>query len=150
MSDMLFDTSPIRDDDNAKRKHQRRHSTTAEPPEEPAPAPEPAYLTKPLGATSDAVCASCGGSYWEIFDTHRREWFCQCVYCGMREWRAEVPGHLRESPTLREGRFAGLTLDQVAGQEYGVAYIEACAKSHSSAEIQKACQVWLDGQRGAR
>lgn len=153
MSDLLFDISPQRDDSSGKRKPAKRLRQAAAPeeneePQEPTAAQ--AYLLAPLGTTDEGECASCGGAYWDILDAHRHEWYCECAYCGLKEWRPEIPGHIKESHTLREGRFAGLTLDQVAKQEYGREYIAACAASHRSPEIQKACQAWLDGHGGTR
>lgn len=149
--DMLFDASPIEDEDTKKKRPSKRRK-----PEEPVFHSAPVeYEFKPFVMTlvDVAVCERCGSTVTDLADIVKADgvtkWRVICGWsCGLI-WLAEpVPGVLDEADksskqfVLREGRFAGKTLDEVwdSGNEW---YVRDLATMAKRTVVAAAATEWL-------
>lgn len=121
-------------------------------PEKPADRPvelppdpkmrSPAELWAGLGTSVEEFeCFRCSGSFFEVMQQDAGHWHLWCVFCGARQWE---PARDREVFVFADGRFRGLTVDQVAVQDGGADYIKFIAQKGRSKQAREKCQKWLD------
>lgn len=147
--DMTADDTTAPEDATPRRgRRGPRPSPVADSPAESAVvAPAlPARAIRPLGDIEGAPC-DCGTSLWEIMDEWRGEWKVECWACYRRRKMAVVVGHLkpRSDFTLRDGRFAGMTLDEAAREPHGLEVLRVYASGHKRPEVREAVRKFLDG-----
>jgi hypothetical protein len=157
---LLFDVSP----DEPTRKRGSAKKSNAQTP---APKQEsektlsyigqlPARAILPIGMidhTYDCADAACGTQCHDIIHEDHGEWYLSCVFCGTGQWVKAIKGHLKprdQEFVLRDGRFAGLTLDEVEKQPRGLDYLKWAAESHPRQMVKEACKKHLDRTVGAR
>lgn len=96
----------------------------------------------------------CQGQTHDILAERGGKWRIACFHCGTAQWVAAVRGHLSGVPAaqfaLPEGRFAGLTLAEVAVLPRGMDYMTWAAKEHPARTVRDACKKHLDGLNAAR
>lgn len=125
----------------------------------PAAVPEPsrsgfqplAIAVAPLGRLDDGVVcldANCQGECHDIVEERSGRWFLECCFCGTGQWVRATPGHLPPPPKesefrLRDGRFAGMTLDEVGRAQRGLDYIQWAAAEHPRHAVREAAKTWL-------
>lgn len=157
MTNALFDmagdgTAP---EDAVGRKKSRRSAPAAAPA---AAAELPPALAVPedrpvrvLGEVEGEPC-SCGTTLWEVIEDHRTRWRVWCWACYRQRWMDPVPGVLPERCdfVIHEGRFSGLTLDEIVDEPRGVDVLRIYAKSHKSPAVQAAVAAFLDRRGIAR
>lgn len=136
--DMLFDVSPIHDEDGKKKKGGKAKKPKAQPQERSADdylarlrSAESSFLMRSLECVS---CDNCGApaDLEEVFEFEGiKTWRVRCGWWCLHSWLIEeIPGVLPErkrgSYRLHGGRFAGMTLEDVwgAGERW---YIESLA-----------------------
>lgn len=155
---MLFDVSP---DEPAKRRSARARKKAAPPPVENDEVKKTPFILgqsaiRPLGRldhTYECADERCRGSAHDILHEGRGEWMIQCCFCHTCQWVPVIQGHLApraEAFEFRDGRFAGLTIDEVVEQPHGREYVEWAAKEHKRDAVKRACQNWLDSSQAAR
>lgn len=153
---LLFDISPG-EPARQKRSSARVKTTPAESITDPikreVSPPRPAI--KALGRldhTHECADSRCRGSAHDIIHENRGEWLIQCCYCNTCQWVPVIKDHLApkaEAFTFRDGRFAGLTIDEAAEQPHGLEYVAWAAGEHKRDAVRKACQTWLDSRQAA-
>ena len=149
--DMLFDTSPIEDEDTKKKRPSKRRKVE----EQPLPATPVESEFRPFVATlvDVAICERCGCTVTDLDSIVKvdgqTKWIVVCGWsCGLIMTIEPVPGVLDEADksskqfVLREGRFAGKTLDDVweSGNEW---YIRDLAKMAKRSAVASAASEWL-------
>jgi hypothetical protein len=157
---LLFDTSP---EEPTKKRGGGKRTSAPIASEKQEVKKEPYYLgqmparaIKPIGRLDDTyqcVDARCGAACHDILMEDKGEWLLQCCFCNCTQWLPAIAGHLvprEEQFVLRDGRFAGLTLDEVAGQPLGMDYITWAAEEHKRDAVKAACKTWLDHRNGPR
>lgn len=146
--DMTADETTAPEDASPRRgRRGPKPSPAAESPAAVAPAPAPpARAIRPLGDIEADPC-DCGTSLWEIVDEWRGEWAVECWACYRRRKMAVVVGYLkpRSDFTLRDGRFAGMTLDEAAEEPHGLEVLRVYASGHRRPEVREAVRKFLDG-----
>jgi hypothetical protein len=156
MSDsMLFDTSPLEGDGQSKKKGGRRKPKQDEPLPMLASQDDFDDRPPPLGflLSLDSVpCNQCGAPMdlaEVVIINGIRQWRVQCGWWCMHSWlMPPIPGLLDAEEkkgrafVLREGRFAGKTLDEV-WDEGGEWYIRELATLAKSDRLAKAASEWL-------
>jgi hypothetical protein len=137
---LLFDTSP----EPKKTKRAARAEQAASEPDNPI------YISPPekMGAYDDFQCAddACQGAPHDILDDVRGQWLLECCFCGTKQWAAAVAGHLKPRQAafrFRDGRFAGLTIDDVIIEPRGADYLKWAAESHPRTMVREAVKTWL-------
>lgn len=117
----------------------------AEPEPPPTPVKRPKIASVDLGESRGQFeCFRCGGALFDIMQRERGHIWLWCWLCGARQWEtAPVGGEF----VFDVGRFAGLRLDQVAGQDGGLEYIEFMASKSKVAIVREKCRAWLDSRR---
>lgn len=154
---LLFDIAP----DEPEKKSRRKKS--AEPQKEAAVfSPAVPALVKGhrefLGRADfdDIECLdeSCRGTAHDIDDEDGSMWFLRCAWCGTGQWvksRRTTAGKAEEQVfRMTDGRFAGLTLDDIASQSVGMDYISWAAKEHPRQAVKNACEIWLARSQESR
>lgn len=153
----LFDISP---DEPVRRSSARARKKDAPPPAEKQEAKKAPFIyrqspIKALGRldhTHECADTRCRGSAHDIIHEHRGEWLIQCCYCHTCQWVPVIKDHLApkaEAFSFRDGRFAGLTIDEAAEQPHGLEYLAWAAGEHKRDAVRKACQTWLDARQSA-
>lgn len=154
----LFNVSP----EEPVRKLSARARKKDAPPlgEKPKPEKRPYYIghtaIRALGRldhTHECADTLCRGSAHDILHEDRGEWMIQCCFCNTCQWVPVIPGHLAPRPeafVFRDGRFAGLTIDEAVEQPHGREYVAWAAREHKRDAVRKACQTWLDAEALAR
>lgn len=151
---LLFDVAP---EEPTRRKRNATRMQTA--PVEPVVTlikREVSAAIRPLGRldhTHECVDDRCRGSAHDIIHEDRGEWMIQCCFCHTCQWVPVIAGHLTPRPeafTFRDGRFAGLTIDEAVEQPHGREYVAWAAQEHKRDAVRKACQTWLDSAVAAR
>lgn len=152
----LFDISP----DEPQRRPARARKKDAPPSAENAEIKKAPFIyrqspIKALGRldhTHECVDERCRGSAHDIIHEDRNEWMIQCCFCNTCQWVPVIKGHLApkgEAFTFRDGRFAGLTIDEAAEQPHGLEYVAWAAGEHKRDAVRTACQTWLDSRQAA-
>jgi len=153
---LLFDIPP--DEPSRKRRLAREPVKPAEPQEAGSIKDFSAKVAaiKPIGKLDDTyrcIDDRCGASCHDILYEDRGEWLLQCCFCNCTQWLPAIPGHLTprdEQFVLRDGRFAGMTLDEVSSQPRGIDYIAWAADEHQRPAVKAACKSWLDQRNQPR
>jgi hypothetical protein len=142
---LLFDKSPLEGDGQAKKKGGRKRQQDEAPvPFEPLPVVEP-----PVGfllSLKDVCCPQCGlpADLVEVLIVDgKKRWRVMCGWWCMIPWTIDpIPGLLAEDGpkpfVIREGRFAGKTLDEVEPW-----YVEELARLSKNAKVKAAASAWL-------
>jgi hypothetical protein len=148
---MLFDTSPIEDDDGKKKPRSIRPKSS----ESHAPAPvvveEPSanYLASLDGQYE---CGRCGLTLLDLADTRGRKWLVQCGWgCGLLMLVDPVPGLLDKEDRkqdadawrMRGGRFDGKTFAEIEA-EGAKWYIESLVTTSKRDAVKEAAKKYLD------
>jgi hypothetical protein len=144
-SELLFDVSPIEDEDVKKRKPSKRKKND-EPPPKAAPIDYgyvPGYI-----ASLDVPCERCGMSITDLAEVFKNEWLVVCGWGCNRHWYIDpIPGVLeavKPSHILRSGRFKGKTFDEVwESGETGKMYVDGIANAGQNAIDSLAAREWL-------
>ena len=144
------DTAP----EDAGGKKARKKAAPSVVADEPSPVQQPPAPEKPhriLGEVQDVACL-CGTSWWEILEDHRNWWVVWCMACFRQRCMDAVPGVLPERSdfVVHDGRFAGMTLDEIAEQPRGIDTIKVYAKGHKSPAVQAAAKKFLDDRGVSR
>ena len=146
---LLFDISP----DEPTRGGKRKPAPLPQAAEgasvaisESRPMPQRALL--PLGKLDHTYqCADkrCRAECHDILHEDGREWLISCCFCGTAQWVRVIAGHLppEDNFVLRDGRFAGLTLAEVAREPRGQDYIAWAAESHPRKPVREAAKRHL-------
>lgn len=89
---------------------------------------------------------ACGAWAMDILDAYRGEWAVQCAFCETMQTVPAVAGVLKERDdfVLNSGRFAGMTLDEVAQEPRGLDYIRWAVAEHPREAVRAACKKHLD------
>jgi hypothetical protein len=152
---LLFDTSPgeVPDQKKARARKLAAPPQAAEQAAEKAPlfiGKRPLRAILPIGKIDDTfVCIDdrCGAECHDILHEDSGEWLLGCCFCNSTQWVRAIPGHIKPKEhefVFRDGRFAGMSIDEAAVQPRGMDYIEWAAKSHTRPSVKAACQTWLD------
>lgn len=146
---MLFDISP--DEPEPRKTGKARARGKAAPP--PAETAEveiaPIYLgqraARPALGTIDGpfACAdgACGAFAHDVLDDEDGEWLIECAICGTRQRVAAIRNHLKprgEQFTVSDGRFAGLTLDEIERQPRGREWLAWAVAEHPRQAVREA------------
>lgn len=153
----LFDISP---DEPQRRRAARARKKDAPPLAENAEVKKAPFIyrqspIKALGRLDHAhecVDSLCRGSAHDIIHEDRGEWMIQCCFCHTCQWVPVIKGHLSpkaEAFVFRDGRFAGLSIDETAEQPHGLEYVSWAASEHKREAVRKACKTWLDSRKAA-
>lgn len=150
----LFDTSP---EEPSKKRGKGNRAGALKRSADQQPKKDPYYLgqmparaIRAIGKIDDTyqcVDHRCGASCHDILTEDNGEWLLQCCFCNCTQWMPAIPGHLdaqEQKFVLRDGRFAGKTLDEVAGEPLGMDYIAWAAAEHKRDAVRSACKTWLD------
>ena len=147
MSDLLFDISPIEDEDSKKKKPSKRKKA-----DESAPRSEPTdYLSGYVPgyiASLDVPCDRCGTSVTDLAEIRKNEWLVVCGWGCSRQWVVDpIPGVLdsqkeQREYVLRDGRFRGKTFDEVwsSGGDW---YVRGLVKTGGKTMAARAAKEWL-------
>lgn len=152
---LLFETSPIEDEDGAKKKKPTRKKKKAE--EAPPASVERTYAetaTPYMLSIESLPCQRCGCPVDLIQVLHGSgRWQVQCGWCVSHIWDIDpIPGLIEkdeedERPdefVLREGAFSGKTFDEVLEDPDGEEYIRALATASPRESVRAAASAWLD------
>lgn len=148
---MLFDFSPIRDEDGKKKKKVDRPVKV-----EHQPFYSAEYDSKPgfiCSIDGYCRCETCGLTIVDLLEILRidgeKKWRVICGWWCMTTWIIDpIPGLLDVADNaakqfvLREGRFAGQTFDQVwnSGHQW---HVRVLAKKAKRSAVAKAAAEWL-------
>lgn len=154
----LFDTSP---EEPSKKRAKGNRAGAPRRVAEQEPKKEPYCLgqlqpraIRAIGKIDDTyhcIDHRCGATCHDILIEDNGEWLLQCCFCNCTQWLPAIPGHISprdEQFVLRDGRFAGKTLDEVSVEPLGMEYIAWAASEHKRDAVKAACKSWLD-QRNA-
>jgi len=149
----LFDVSPTEVPDSAKKASKKAVSQpVAEVVSDPIyiPAGRELRIIGRIDHTYACERPRCGTRCHDIIAEDGSDWLLECCFCGQWQWATAIDGILDssvESFAFRDGRFAGLTVDQASRQDKGPEYIRWAAKSHKREAVRIACQSWLDSSQ---
>jgi hypothetical protein len=149
----LFDTSPTEIPDSKKKATKKAVcQPVAEVASDPVflPAQRELRIIGRIDHTYTCERPRCGSQCHDIIAEDRQDWLLECCFCGQWQWAPAIEGVLdtgSELFTFRDGRFAGLTVDQASRQDKGPEYIGWAAKSHKREAVRLACQSWLDSSK---
>lgn len=157
---LLFDTSlPPEDQKKSPRRARRRAENPGRPPEftpELILAPSTRDI-RPLGQidhTYACVDARCRAECHDILEEDRGSWRVECCFCGTGQWVKAIVGVVQppepDAFRFRDGRCAGLTIDEAAATPRGQDYLAWAAESHPRPAVREAVKTWLAGQATAR
>lgn len=94
----------------------------------------------------ECIDENCRGTAHDIVDDDGKVWLIQCAFCGTGQY---VKARKTESAPagavfrLADGRFSGLSLDEAAGEPFGLEYIEWATTGHKRPAVREACKKWL-------
>lgn len=164
MNTHLFDlTSDSPEDVTPKRKG--RKTACAGPATAavslPAPAPERQRAIRPIGLIDSEPCLGrafglpCLCTLRDIYYEEQGDWQVGCFVCGEMSWMPAVEGYLNEKPqgaefVIRDGRFAGMRLDEIVEQPRGLDTLRIYAKTHKSDVVRREVGKFLDSQPAGR
>lgn len=143
---MLFETSPIEDEDSKKKRPSKRRKEPPRQRTEPVDYSDgyvPGYI-----ASLDVPCERCGSTVTDLAEIGKGEWTVVCGWgCG-RQWViAPIPDVLDSRTTnkefvLRDGEFKGKTFDEVWDSGNGH-YIRGLVSSGHKRQSAKEAAKWL-------
>ena len=111
----------------------------------PDPVVKVADLWAGLGVSDgEYECFRCSGDYFEIMQQDAGGWHLWCVYCGARQWEDAKE---RDTFVFDDGRFKGLTIEQVSAQDGGMDYLAFTSKRCRSKKVREKVQKWLDAHK---
>jgi hypothetical protein len=154
---LLFDMPP---DESVRKKRPLARVPVA--PEEPIEGQskrefwEPPPAIKALGRIDDCYeCAdsTCGAFAHDILHEDGRSWLIQCCFCNTAQWVPVIQGHLSPRDKefrFRDGRFAGLTIDEVVALPGGLECIVFASRGDKRPAVKAACETWLAKNRSER
>lgn len=156
---LLFDISPS---EGGKRRPSKRAKSEA-PPEavfrhEPVAykSAQPRIIRKVDGAF-DCADGACGTQCHDVVAEEPGFWYLICAFCGTGQWVEAIPEDVKpeEMPAdgvfrFGEGRFPGMTLDEVFGVKDGPEYLAWAAQHHKRPAVRDACKTYLDRLGAAR
>ena len=155
---LLFDIPQ----DDAPRKRARKTIKIA-PNDAPGDENRPIYKAKPpqpalkalgrLDHTHGCVDERCRGSAHDILHEDGGQWLIQCCFCLTCQWVPVIKGHLEPKSTefqFRDGRFAGLTIDEAVALPRGLDYVLWAAREHKRPAVKTACETWLAKNQSSR
>jgi hypothetical protein len=144
---LLFEVSPIEDEDSKKKKKASKRRSEEPPPKAP-PVDYSAGFVGGYIASLDVPCERCGMSTTDLAEVRRNEWLVVCGWgCG-RQWAIDpIPGVLEQRKeekefVLRDGRFRGKTFDEVWA-EGGEWYVRGLVESGMNTIASRAAANWL-------
>jgi len=149
MNTLLFDTSlPPEEQKKAKRK--RAGSALLEPenqlPKKPLLFRANALIGR-IDDTYQCADAACGAECHDILDDDRGQWLIECCFCGTQQAVPAIAGVVERPPAdafrFRDGRYAGMTIDEAAGTPRGADYLAWAAESHPRPAVREAVRTWL-------
>lgn len=154
----LFDVSP---DEPQKARARKKvvPPKTESAPLEKTPSfigQTPARAIKALGRLDEGhECAdsTCRGTAHDILHEDGGSWLIQCCFCNTAQWVPVIKGHLepkQDEFVFRDGRFAGMTIDEAVALPRGVEYVIWAAKEHKRPAVKAACETWLAKNRNER
>lgn len=150
MNKLLFDISPIQDEDGKKKKPTRKKKRAEEPT---FPSELRDYSDGWVAGFMMSIpspCERCGIPITDLVEVRRirgeTKWIVTCGWICMHTWTIDpIPGLIMEHKdefVLPEGRYAGQTLDQVwnSGHE---AYVRELPRLSKNPETARAVSEWL-------
>ena len=157
MNTLLFDTS-IPPEEQKPPKQKRARATAGPQPEAEAVPKKPLIFRdiRPLGRidhTHECVDERCSGSAHDILHEERGEWLIQCCFCLTCQWVPVIQGHLEPKATefqFRDGRFAGMTIDEAVALPRGLDYVLWASREHKRPAVKTACETWLAKNQSSR
>ena len=155
----LFDIQP--EEPTKKARARANGGTPPAPKQEPQKTPSfigelPPRAIKALGKldhTRECADSLCRGSAHDIIHEEGGEWLIQCCFCNTAQWVPVIHGHLEPQEAefvFRDGRFAGLTIDEAVALPRGLDYVIWAAKEHKRPAVKTACETWLAKNRNER
>lgn len=151
----LFDITP----DEPQRRPARARKKDVPPHAENVEVKKSPFIYRPspikalgrLDHTHECVDGRCRGTAHDIIHEDRGEWMIQCCFCNTCQWVPVIKEHLfpGKNFVFRDGRFAGLTIDEAAEQPHGLEYVAWAAGEHKRDAVRKACKTWLDAREAA-
>ena len=151
MSSLLFDTSiPPEDQKPSKRQRKapaaRADEVVAEFPKKPLLFRE----IRPIGRIDHTYCcadAACAAECHDILEEDRFQWLLECCFCGTKQTVKAIAGVVKEPQPdafrFRDGRCAGMTIDEAAATPRGDDYLAWAAESHPRQAVREAVKTWL-------
>lgn len=154
---LLFDISPDEPQKSKKRRARVIEGAQNPKPEEPKkPLIYREIALKAIGKLDGVhrcLDQRCQGAAHDILHEDRGEWLIQCGFCHTAQWVPVIEGHLspkEEGFVFRDGRFAGMSIDEAATHPRGVDYIAWAAKEHDRPAVRSACETWLANRKDTR
>ena len=106
-----------------------------------------------LDHTHECADERCRGSAHDILHEDGGQWLIQCCFCLTCQWVPVIEGHLEPKSTefqFRDGRFAGMTIDEAVALPRGLDYVLWAAKEHKRPAVKTACETWLAKNQSSR
>jgi hypothetical protein len=152
---ILFDTSPIEDEDGKKKKKARKKSA---PEPQPVFRREPAVEEQPAGYLASIeghyTCDRCGLTTLDLIDIRKTDsgtkWLVMCGWWCLHSWLVDpIPGLLDKEDRkhdvfrMRGGRYDGKSFDEIdaSGARW---YIESLVTVSKRTAVSEAAKKWLD------
>lgn len=155
----LFDIQP----EEPTRKARARANGGTPPASKQEPQKTPSFIghtptraIKALGRLDEGhECAdsTCRGTAHDILHEDGGSWLIQCCFCNTAQWVPVIKGHLepkQDEFVFRDGRFAGMTIDEAVALPRGVEYVVWAAREHKRPAVKAACETWLAKHRNER
>ena len=153
---LLFDVSP--DEPTRKRGRAKSPQSRAQAVQEQEPEktfsyignPPPPSAILPIGRIDGVLACidtACEAGAIDILFEEAGEWYLSCAFCGTSWWAKAIKGHLKPKEdefVLRDGRFAGMTLDEVEREPRGLDYLRWAAVSHPRQAVTEAARRHID------
>lgn len=100
------------------------------------------------------ACAdeACGATAMDVIQEDGLHWKVACAFCGTGQRVQAIRGHLKpkeEEFRFTDGRFAGMTPAEAAGQPNGMIYLNWAARSHKRPAVREQCKTYLDAMKAA-
>lgn len=152
---MLFDTSPIEDEDGKKKKRGKRKPEAVPQGVPAAPTVDNAPTSYLASIDGHYTCDRCGMTILDLVDTRKTDqgnkWLVQCGWgCLLLMLVDPVPGLLdaedrkqKDVFRMRGGRFDGKSFAEIDA-EGGRWYIESLVSVSKRSAVQEAARKYLD------
>ena len=155
----LFDISPEEPPRTARARAKGRTPHAPQAVVQKTPSfigQSPPRAIKALGRldhTHECADERCRGSAHDILHEDGGQWLIQCCFCLTCQWVPVIKGHLEPKSTefqFRDGRFAGLTIDEAVALPRGLDYVLWAAREHKRPAVKTACETWLAKNQSSR